>query len=99
MYPTFYCGPPTIAATENALKTLDEDSALGPDLIPTRIPKAMRTCFGTSSAQTDHSHFDVRRMANDMESTLGCAALQTEISLRPGKLQRHSYDGAIKQSS
>ena len=41
----------------------------------------MRTCFGTSSAQTDPSHFDVRRMANDMESTLGCAALQTEKSV------------------
>ena len=39
MYPTFYCGPPTIAATENELKTLDEESALGPDLIPTRILK------------------------------------------------------------
>ena len=39
MYPTFYCGPPTIAATENVLKTLDEESALGPDLIPTRILK------------------------------------------------------------
>ena len=39
MYPTFYCGPPTIAATEHVLKTLDEESALGPDLIPTRILK------------------------------------------------------------
>ena len=39
VYPTFYCGPPTIAATEHVLKTLDEESALGPDLIPTRILK------------------------------------------------------------
>ena len=36
---TFFCGMPTIEATENALKTFDEDSALGPDMIPTRILK------------------------------------------------------------
>ena len=39
VHPTFYCGPPTIEATEAALKALDEDSALGPDLLPTRILK------------------------------------------------------------
>ena len=35
----FYCGMPTVEATENALYSLDEDSALGPDLVPTRILK------------------------------------------------------------
>ena len=34
-----YCGLPTIEATEQALKHLDEDSALGPDMVPTRILK------------------------------------------------------------
>ena len=38
-HPTFYCGLPTVEATEQALKTLDEDSALGPDMLPTRILK------------------------------------------------------------
>ena len=35
----FYSGLPTIEATEQALKQLDEDSALGPDMVPTRILK------------------------------------------------------------
>ena len=38
-HPTFYCGLATVEATEQALKTLDEDSALGPDTLPTRILK------------------------------------------------------------
>ena len=33
------CGMPTVEATEKALHSLDEDSALGPDLVPTRILK------------------------------------------------------------
>ena len=39
VHPIFYCGPPTVEATEKALASLDEDSALGPDLVPTRILK------------------------------------------------------------
>ena len=39
VHPTFYCGLPTVEATEKALTSLDEDSALGPDLVPTRILK------------------------------------------------------------
>ena len=39
VHPTFYYGLPTIDATENALKTLDEDGALGPDMIPMRVLK------------------------------------------------------------
>ena len=35
----FVCSMPTIEAPENALKTLDEDSAMGPDMIPTRTLK------------------------------------------------------------
>ena len=35
----FVYGLPTIEATEQALKHLDEDSALGPDKVPTRILK------------------------------------------------------------
>ena len=38
-HPIFYCGPPTVEATEKTLASLDEDSALGPDLVPTRILK------------------------------------------------------------
>ena len=38
-HPIFHCGLPTIEATEQALASLDEDSALGPDLVPTRILK------------------------------------------------------------
>ena len=36
---TLYCGLPTVDVTEKALKSLDEDSALGPDKLPTRILK------------------------------------------------------------
>ena len=39
VHPIFYCGLPTVEATEKALAKLDEDSALGPDLVPTRILK------------------------------------------------------------
>ena len=35
----FYSDLQTIEATEQALKQLDEDSALGPDMVPTRILK------------------------------------------------------------
>ena len=38
-HPIFHCGLPTVEATEKALASLDEDSALGPDLVPTRILK------------------------------------------------------------
>ena len=38
-HPIFVCGLPTIEATEKALASLDEDSALDPDLVPTRILK------------------------------------------------------------
>ena len=38
-HPIFFCGLPTVEATEKALASLDEDSALGPDLVPTRILK------------------------------------------------------------
>ena len=33
----FFCGMPTIEATEKALQRRDEDSALGPDMVPTRL--------------------------------------------------------------
>ena len=36
-HPILFCGLPTVEATEKALASLDEDSALGPDLVPTRI--------------------------------------------------------------
>lgn len=39
VHPIFFCGLPTVEATEKALASLDEDSALGPDLAPTRILK------------------------------------------------------------
>ena len=38
-HPIFFCGLPTVEATEKELASLDEDSALGPDLVPTRILK------------------------------------------------------------
>ena len=38
-HPIFFCGLPTVEATGKALASLDEDSALGPDLVPTRILK------------------------------------------------------------
>ena len=31
----FYCGRPTLEATETASHSLEEDSALGPDMVPT----------------------------------------------------------------
>ena len=37
--PLFFCGLPIVEATEKELASLDEDSALGPDLVPTRILK------------------------------------------------------------
>ena len=41
VHPIFFCGLPTVEATEKALISLDEDSALSPDLVPTRI---LRKC-------------------------------------------------------
>ena len=38
-HPILFCALPTIEATEKALASLDEDSALGPDLVPTWILK------------------------------------------------------------
>ena len=38
-HPIFHCGLPTVEATEKAPASLDEDTALGPDLVPTRILK------------------------------------------------------------
>ena len=35
VHPTLFCGIPTIEATEAALASLDEDSALGPDIVST----------------------------------------------------------------
>ena len=39
-HPIFYCGQPLVGATDKILASSDEDSALGPDLVPTRILKA-----------------------------------------------------------
>ena len=39
VHPTLFCGLPTVEATEKALASLDEDSAIGPDLVPTRLLK------------------------------------------------------------
>ena len=39
VHPIFFCGLPTVEAVEKALASLDEDSANGPDLVPTRILK------------------------------------------------------------
>ena len=38
-HPILFCGMPTVEATAKALASLDEDSALGPYLVPTRILK------------------------------------------------------------
>ena len=38
-HPTFYCGLQIIEATEKALSSLDEDIALGPDMVPTMLLK------------------------------------------------------------
>ena len=39
VHPIFFCGLPTVEAVEKALASLDEDTANGPDLVPTRILK------------------------------------------------------------
>ena len=49
----FYCGMPTVEATEKALHSLDEDSALGPDLVSTRILARV----GANTAQVDRCNF------------------------------------------
>ena len=84
-HPIFYCGPPTVEATEKALASLDEDSALGPDLVPTRI---LKRCAKVLSypAHADFRNLEVLRMANDMEGALGGTSLQTKIGLRPKQL-------------
>ena len=48
VHPIHYCVLPTVEATEKALTSLDEDSALGPDLVPTRISEEVRKGRGTS---------------------------------------------------
>ena len=40
-----YCGMPTVKAIEKALHSLHEDSALGPDLVPTKILKRCSHVF------------------------------------------------------
>ena len=58
----------------------------------------MRIGFSTCSTQTDHSYFDIRRMANAMDDTQGCAAFQTNNNLRPWELQKHPFDISDQQS-
>ena len=60
--------------------------------------EAMRARSCTSSAQTDYKHFDVLRMANVMDGTLGGAALQTKINLRPRQRQGHPLNISDQQS-
>ena len=43
-------GLPSVDDTEKVLTKLDEDSALGPDLLPTRIFETLRACLGSSIA-------------------------------------------------
>ena len=38
-HPTFNCGLPTLEATETAARSIDEDSAVGSGMMPTRFLK------------------------------------------------------------
>ena len=58
----------------------------------------MRQSLGSSSALVDFSNFEIWRMAIDMEGALGGTIVQTEICLRPRKLQRHPLDFPNQQS-
>ena len=59
---TFYCGLLIIEATEQALKTLDEDSAPGPDMSPTRI---------------NVGFFSDWKIASALDGSLDCPFVQT----------------------
>ena len=52
------------------MASLDNDSAIDPDLIPTRIFEAVRESIDSSIASNVSGHFEIRRMSNDMEENL-----------------------------
>ena len=83
-------------AVEKTMARFDEDSAIGPDS-HTDL-KAVRESIGSSIASTDSGHFEIRRMANDVEGTLDSTSIQKKISLRSRELQKHTLDIPDKQS-
>ena len=58
----FYSDLPSIEATAQALKQLDEDSALRPDIVPTRILKHCVNVLAPA-AYVNRRHLQFRRMA------------------------------------
>ena len=62
-HPIFHGGIPIDEATEKALTWLDEDNALGPDLVPTS--ETVRKRLGTS-----HTHADIEMLKFEVWQTL-----------------------------
>ena len=57
---TFYCGLPNVDVTENAFKSLNEDSPLGANMLPTRIlKKKMCPRISTSPSYAYFGNTDV----------------------------------------
>ena len=78
----FDCGMTTVETTEKALHSLNEDSALGPDMVPTTMLKHCSQVL----APILHGlivaiYFDFRRTASAVDDTLGNAIVQTQICL------------------
>ena len=85
-HPIFYCGLPTVEATEKALARLDEDSALGRDLVPTRILKRCAKALAPILHLLLLAILKFWRMANAVEGALGGSSIQTEVCPQPWKL-------------
>ena len=62
-----------------------------------KLPFRSKTPFRMFS-KINSGHFEIRRMANDMEGTLDSTSIQTKINLRSRELQRHTLDIPDKQS-
>ena len=60
--------------------------------------RAVRESIGFSIASTDSGHFEILRMANDIEGTFDSTYIQTKISLRSKELPRNTLDIPDKQS-
>ena len=75
VHPVFFCGQPTVEAVEKTLASLDEDSAIGPDLIPTRILKRCAKVLAPALHLLISGHFEIRRTANDMERALDSSSI------------------------
>ena len=98
VHPTLFCGMPTIEATEHALKTLDEDSALGHCMIPLSILKQcahslVPVLHELVIAILTFGEWPTLWMVHWVVPLFKCKSIYD-----PRELQRHPWDTSDKQS-